>query len=207
MGVFRDAMDEAMALRGLAPRGQAHVQDSVRDGVRAPLPDPRRPEALRTREALRCPRQRPQERSAGEGARPPRLASASRTGRQEPARVLAADLLAHRRHRSAPLSRVRCWSAARRRGDPTLGSARQDHARFEITVTATSASSLGHLARRLTPLVRPVRAPSTAQANSKPFASAPMGGRSLSHDNFLHRRLPNWLTSPYPRITPVVQSP
>ena len=144
---------------------------------------------------------------AGEGARPPRLASAARTGGQDPARALAANLLAHRRHRSAPLSRVRCWSAARRRGDPALGSARQDHPRFEVTVTATSASSRGHHgARRLTPLVCPVRVPSTALA-SEPFAPAAMDGRSPSPDNFPHRRRPNRLTSPYPRLTPAVQSP
>ena len=139
-----------------------------------------------------------------------RDASSARQRRPEPAdpaRVLATDLLAHRRHRSAPLSHVRCWSAARRRGDPALGSARQDHPRFEVTVTATSASPLGHRgARRLTPLVCPVRVPSTA-LGSKPFAPAAMDGRSPSPDNFPHRRRPNRLTSPYPRLTPAVQSP
>ncbi len=107
-----------------------------------------------------------------------------------------------------PRCPVRYRSAGRRRGDPALSSARQDRARFQITVTATRTNSLGHhRACCLTPLVRPLGAPSTGQTASRPFPVRAMGAGSVPRGNSQHCRVLNWLPSPYPRLTPAVQSP
>ncbi len=115
-----------LLVQGPKPRRQAQVQDGVRAGIRPPLPEPRRPEALRTRAALRRPRQRRasalgwqgREASSARQCLPNRQARPRASPGSRPTRASSATI------RSAvPRAVLVGWSSSRR-SRPRLRSAR-----------------------------------------------------------------------------------